>query len=305
MAGVRSVVNSLCHWHFAPACNCRFYSEPKIFCMEVLKIISAFLLLIPAFLLAQEVEQLPWQQRDRKDMKPLDYEYVREADVMWSKNIWRMIDTRQKMNQPFAYPQKPLIQIIHEAAKRGDLTVYDPVVENADQFKKTMTQQEVIRIGVKDDTAFQTNVMDGETEEQVIIHNELSWDKIKKFRIKEVWFFDDKLSAMRVRIIAIAPVMEDYDANGNYRGDMTMYWVPYASLRGILAKEEVFNPQNDWQHYSWEDLFEMRKFESYVYKESNVHDRAIQEYASGVDAQLESDRVKQNIFEMEHDLWEY
>lgn len=273
--------------------------------MKISKIISVFLLLLPAILLAQEVEQLPWQQRDRKDMKPLDHEYVREADVMWSKNIWRMIDTRQKMNQPFAYPQKPLIQIIHEAAKRGDLAVYDPVVENADQFKKIMTQQEVIHIGVKDDTTFQTNVMDGETEEQVIIHNELSWDKIKKFRVKEVWFFDDKLSAMRVRIIAIAPLMEDYDANGNYRGDMTMYWVPYASLREILAKEEVFNSQNDWQHYSWEDLFEMRKFESYVYKESNVHDRAIQEYASGVDAQLESDRVKQNIFEMEHDLWEY
>ena len=36
---------------------------------------------------AQDIEQLPWQQQNRKDMKPLPYEYVREADVMWSKNI--------------------------------------------------------------------------------------------------------------------------------------------------------------------------------------------------------------------------
>ena len=108
-----------------------------------------------------------------------------------------------------------------------------------------------------------------------------------------------------VRIIGIAPIMEDFDASGNYRGDMTMYWIPYASLRDMLATHEVFNAQNDSQHYSWEDLFEMRRFESYIYKESNVYDRNIQEYASGVDAQLESDRIKQEIFEKEHDVWEY
>jgi len=73
----------------------------------------------------------------------------------------------------------------------------------------------------------------------------------------------------------------------------------------MLAKEEVFNPGNDWQHYSWEDLLEMRRFESYIYKESNVHDRNIQEYATAIDAQLESERIKQEIMEKEHDLWNY
>ena len=43
----------------------------------------------------------------------------------------------------------------------------------------------------------------------------------------------------------------------------------------------------------------------YIYKESNVHDRNIQEYATGVDALLESDRVKYENFNYEHDLWNY
>ena len=47
-------------------------------------------------------------------------------------------------------------------------------------------------------------------------------------------------------------------------------------------------------------------FESFIYKESNVHDRSIQEYATGVDGLLESDRVKYEvIFNFEHDLWNY
>jgi hypothetical protein len=49
----------------------------------------------------------------------------------------------------------------------------------------------------------------------------------------------------------------------------------------------------------------MRMFESYIYKESNVYDRNIQEYATGMDAQLESERIKQHLFETEHDMWEY
>ena len=56
---------------------------------------------------------------------------------------------------------------------------------------------------------------------------------------------------------------------------------------------------------SWDDVFVSRMFQSYIYKESNVYDRAINEYASGKDIQLESDRIKQSIFEYEHDLWDY
>jgi len=139
----------------------------------------------------------------------------------------------------------------------------------------------------------------------VVTKNELTWDKIVKFRVKEDWFFDEETSTMQVRIIGIAPIMEDYDASGNYRGDMTMYWVYYPDLRPIIARYEVFNPKNDAVRLSWEDLFEARLFESYIYKESNVYDRNIQEYATGMDALLESDKVKYEMFNFEHDLWNY
>ena len=187
----------------------------------------------------------------------------------------------------------------------GKIKVYDPAVENADQFKRAMDTAEVARIGVKRDTVIQVNVMNPDKEDTVVVNNTLAYYHITKYRVKEVWFFDIKTSSMQVRILGIAPVMEDYDEKGNYRGDMTMYWVYFPDLRNILARQEVFNPQNDWQHISWDDLFAMRLFESYIYKESNVYDRNIQEYASGIDALLESDRIKQKIFETEHDLWEY
>ena len=62
---------------------------------------------------------------------------------------------------------------------------------------------------------------------------------------------------------------------------------------------------NDASPITWEDLFEMRFFSSYIFKESNVHDRRIEDYLTGVDQLLEADKIKQEIFNYEHDLWSY
>lgn len=253
---------------------------------------------------AQEPLDGAWVKTTTKEKDVVPYDFIREADVFWAKRIWRIIDVREKMNLPFKYPQQPLSQIIHTAAKNGELTVYDPAVVDADQFKQVMSVDDVKKLGSRVDTVMQVNPVTLE-EEQVIQKNDFDPGKVVKYRIKEDWFFDEETSTMQVRIIGMAPVMEDYDATGNYRGDMTMYWVYYPDLRPILAKYEVFNPKNDAVRLSWDDMFEVRLFESYIYKESNVHDRNIQEYATGADALIESDRVKQDLFTMEHDLWNY
>lgn len=267
-------------------------------------VFAALALMVSGSVFAQEPLDGAYIKTTTKEKEVIPYDYIREADVFWAKRIWRMIDVREKMNLPFKYPQQPLIQVVHEAAKNGELTVYDPAVVDADQFKQVMSVDDVKKLGARTDTVMQINPITLE-EEQVITKNELTWDKIVKYRVKEDWFFDEETSTLMVRVIGVAPIMEDYDASGNYRGDMTMYWVYYPDLRPILAKYEVYNPKNDAQRLSWEDVFEARIFESYIYKESNVYDRNIQEYATGMDALLESDRVKYDIFTFEHDLWNY
>lgn len=267
-------------------------------------ILVSLLVLSVGSVFAQEPLDGAWVKTTTKEKEVIPYDYIREADVFWAKRIWRIIDVREKMNLPFKYPQQPLIEIIHTAAKNGELTVYDPSVINADQFKQVMSVEDVKKLGSKVDTVMQINPVTLE-EEQVIQKNELTWERIVKYKVKEDWFFDEETSTMMCRIIALAPVMEDIAADGTLRGDMTMYWIYYPDLRPILGKYEVYNPKNDAVRMSWEDLFEARYFESFISKESNVHDRNIMEYATGMDALLESDRVKNDNFVFEHDLWNY
>ena len=77
-------------------------------------------------------------------------------------------------------------------------------------------------------------------------------------------------------------------------------------FRPLFARHEMFNDNNDAQRISFDDYFMQRRFNSYIFAESNVYaNRVINSYALGMDALLEAERIKEYLFETEHDLWEY
>jgi len=241
------------------------------------------------------------EKRTIAEKRVLPYDHMREADIFWEKRIWRVIDIREKMNHPFAYPERRFFSILMEAAANGEISVYSTV---DDKFTSLLTPDEVASMGASTDTVY---IMDPETyEEQIsITQNELDHSSITRFRLKEVWFFDEESSRLQVRILGIAPMQDVQDENGNFKYEQPMFWVYYPQIREILARERVFNVGNDASPMTWEDLMENRQFSSYIYKESNVRDRRLIDYVSGVDLLLEADKIKQEIFNFEHDLWSY
>ena len=60
----------------------------------------------------------------------------------------------------------------------------------------------------------------------------------------------------------------------------------------------MYNLKNGYAgRLNYDDVFTKRIFNSYIYKEENVYDRSISEYATGVDALLESEKAKNTLFE--------
>ena len=135
--------------------------------------------------------------------------------------------------------------------------------------------------------------------------DELESREIKRYRIKEDWFFDKQRGVMDVRIIGIAPMKEVRGQNGDFRGYAPVFWLYFPECRYVLANSKVFNRGSDVHNMSFEDLFWKRMFSSYIIKESNVFDRKVNEYVAGVQALLESEQIKGNIAKVEHDLWHF
>jgi len=260
--------------------------------------------------LAQNVLDGAYIKENTPKRRVIPYTPLREADVIWSKRIWRVLDLREKINQPFYYPtqktneRKALIDVIHDALSAGQLTAYgNPTFD--DEFKVPLTKSEIEGIFVKWDST--TTQEDPETGEMKIAPTkvEIGPDKVKQYTLKEDWFFDKQRSVLDVRIIGICPMIEDFTESGEFRGYKRLFWIYFPEARPIFANAEVYNRKSDEERRTYEDIFWKRQFASYIMKESNVYDRSLAEYKKGLDLLLESEKIKAEIFNWEHDLWHF
>lgn len=254
-----------------------------------------------------------YKKEDTKARKPTPLPFVREADIMWKKRVWRVIDLREKMNQPLYFPTSEvdkrynLVNLMIQGIKDGKLTAYD--ARNDDEFNNVMTYEQVKEVfGATTRTQKVKDIDTGELKEKTIV-SDIRAEEVKQFMIKEDWFFDKQTSTMNVRIIGICPIREyfrDEDVNQENALHTQVFWVYYPEARELMAANEVFNPQNSARNLSFDDVFLKRKFNSYIVKEENVYNnRAISSYLSSKDAMIESKKIENSIFDFEQNLWEY
>ena len=244
--------------------------------------------------------------------KVIPYTSLRQADVMWSKRIWRRMDLRKKQNQVFYYPEEPaqgrknLFDYIRQAIlDDGTLTPYDPgtVVDIDDEFTRALTTEDVLAKMISES---EIDVFDeyGDVVGTQKVRDTLRASSVKFYEIKEEWFFEKQKSQLEVRVIGIKPMVEKINASGDPVLE-DLFWIYFPEARFVFANSEVFNRINDAERRTYEDVFWKRQFESTIIKESNVYDRSINEYKTGLDALLEAEKIEEKIFNFEHDFWHY
>lgn len=294
------------------------------------------------------------------------YEFVREADVMFQKRVWRYIDLREKINHPLYFPMDEISDgpagwvrntnrwslwtVIRHHVLKGDIIMYEPENPNAlgtfdgDLFKypvfpaagKNYDTDSIFkekaqflmaikkeRMDANGQPMVKTDPITGEpilrmnpatgVEEQIPEDPLLFWYKSKdivEYRVKEDWFFDKERSQFDVRILGICPVVYDgeIDAKGELtlvKGKKELFWLYFPHCRFYFVNYNVYNPKNDANWMSFDDLFQKRMFNSTVYKKSNIFDRSLDSYKSGVEALYESQRITEELRNYEHDLWHF
>jgi len=256
---------------------------------------------------AQNVLDGVYIKQHATSRRVIPYTHLREADVMWSKRVWRILDMREKINHPLYFPifeindRKSMIQVTRSVAEEGVVTAFSPF---DDEFKLPLSVTEIESIGVTETTV---EIEDPETFEitEKTIKNDFNPANVKRYRLKEDYFFDKQKSELDVRTIGLCPVLEKYDENAEYKGDSDMFWIYYPEIRMVYANAEVYNTSNDSERRTIEDIFWSRQFATFIYKENNVYDRLISEYKEGLDALLEGQRIHEEIRDWEQDLWEY
>ena len=235
--------------------------------------------------------------------------YMRASDIMWKERIWRVIDTRQKMNQELYYPVQKnanrisLFDLIKDALLSGELSAYNFNSVDFDDYSQRLTITEV------KNTLSSTQTITTENGTDTTIHNDVTADKIKGYMLKEDWHFEKQRSVIDPRILWICPEIVfinkntgEADASG---APEPLFWVNFPQLRPLLAKTPVYNEKNDAEWRTFDDIFWKRQFASYIVQESNVYNRSIDAYLKGIDALLKSDQIHDRIQALESDMWQY
>ncbi len=283
----------------------------------------------------EELRKLREERQERKGdslvsvkVEPLKYGYIEDKDILRSKVIWEIIDLNEKINQPFYYnsdgvvsSSKSLYQILLDGVNDGSIKeVYEDEL-----FTRRLNLEEIqrrTRYTVLSDAYIERinagEKVSEEEKKQYIDVYETKTENVKMLKIKGMWYIDRRDGQMKYRLLGIAAMGKDPASmalrgpNGELLSEndelIDLFWIFYPSARELLANSIVFNSKNLSSDISFDDILNARRFSSVIYKSENGHGTGvIQDYIpNDADAQLEeNERIKEQILEMENDMWNY
>jgi len=252
------------------------------------------------------------------DRTPLPYQTLRAEDAAYNERIWREIDSREKINLPFRYSADEdngnqrfisiLLKAIQDGPDNGGVTAFSAV---DDRFTTPMTKGEVAKMisGGSVSVPIYDSLGNVVGNKETIA--EVNLDSFYIFHIKEEVIFDKQSSRLFWRILGIAPVKRVITSSGVDLGPTELFWVYYPDMRPVFAKYFVYNGKNYGARMSWEDLFESRMFNGRIIKSTldNPYNQSLSTQTglknSPILQLLQAEKIKNEIFDYEQNLWSY
>ncbi len=249
--------------------------------------------------------------------KPLEYGYVDDRDILYSRTVWEKVVLDERVNFPLYYPidtnnigshRRSLFDVLMKSVKNGDIeNIYDDsyftTKRTLKDIEASMVLIDTTELGIEQYNAGE------EISAEYINKREITAADVMEYHIKGMYYFDKRLGELRYRLLGISPVVPDVNFIDSDEQDLVpLFWVFFPDAREVLHVAKAFNEKNSSIPISFDHLLNSRRFGGYIFKEENVQgDRSINEYVSdnALMQLLESDRIKEKIRNFEQDMWTY
>ncbi|QAA81799.1 gliding motility protein GldN [Aequorivita sp. H23M31] len=251
---------------------------------------------------------------------PLAYGYIDERDVLWSKTTWEIIDLDERVNFPLYYPidtnnigsdRRSLYDVLVKNIRNGNITEvyadsYFTQKRSLSDIGASLVYSDTTDLGVEQYNA------EGVVDPQYIRRFELDAGDIQEYHIRGYWYLDKRQGDLRYRLLGICPVANEARSKAfpedGIDSKVELFWVWFPDARKALHEAQAFNRSNSSQPISFDRLLNARRFSAVIYKEDNVQgDRDVKDYITdnALMQLMESERIKEQIRNIEIDLWNY
>jgi antitoxin component YwqK of YwqJK toxin-antitoxin module len=189
---------------------------------------------------------------------------VTEKEILWSHRLWRFVPSDSAVNKTL-FDEGRLYKILYKGIQDHSITCYA-------------------------DEEFRTEMDAGKFPP-------FEKTNIKGLRIKEDVFYNKTTNLAEIRILAIG-----IESLISEKKSTTLAWFYFPDLRDYLANQLL--PKSLGKDIrSFENIFTERYFSSNVYKESNVYDREIADYNTGIPTIMGSLLVEMQTLDNELEYW--
>lgn len=218
------------------------------------------------------------------------------ANARWSRIIYRYIDLSKVANEPLYYPVVPtagksnLFTQIFRLLQQDQIRVYEYLDGHED-----FTEEYRIRFPelLKRFDIYHTTVNGvPEVDDADIPSNE-----VVGYYIKEAYYIDDASTSLRVRPMALCPILLRHDEYASAATRYPLFWVPYSELAPYTRQMPLMGTAlNNSANQSVDDFFRKRNYDGEIYKTGNPGSRAIAQYTSSPEEmKAEQERIEQEL----------
>ncbi len=153
----------------------------------------------------QEVGIQNEQQVKADNNDPIEYGYVDDRDVLWSKTVWEVINLDERINFPYYYPnnnngylssaRQSLYRVLIDNIESGDITE----IYSDDYFSEKITfsdlQESLESRKLSDEGIEKSNQGDEITDDDYDVYK-IQSDKVIQYRIKGTWYVNKRLGEL-------------------------------------------------------------------------------------------------------------
>ena len=268
------------------------------------------LLLIPGILsplfsqttARERIEQKRKQEAQRTSSSVLrgSRHHTTEEEIItnarWSRIIYRYIDLSKAANEPLkqsivsGFENSNFFTHIFRLLQDEKIRVYE-YLDGQEDF--TEDNQVSFPDFLKRFDIYHTITDDVPEVDDADIPSE----EVVGYYLKEIYYVDDASSGLRIRPMALCPILliQDEYVSGTTR--YPLFWAPYSELSPYARQIPIMgNSFNNSINQSVDDFFRKRSYEGEIYKTGGPGSRAIPQYTSSPEEiKAEQQRIEQEL----------
>lgn len=233
-----------------------------------------------------------------------------EADLQWSKTVYRSLDLTKGKNPALYYPEEPnedgqsMFFIIMRLLANNQIPAYE-YLDGREMF----TDEYKIKVAeMLDRFHVLYSEAKGSTEKNpkyAIEDADIPGNEILSYYIIEVWSFDTRSNTMRSRVDALCPVLHRQDEFGGEPIRFPMFWVKLNDIRPYIAQQYVFtDDDNNLSKYNLDDFFKLNMYQGDIYKVKNLRNKSLMQlYPDPKDLKHAQDSIEERLHRFDKNLW--